>query len=54
MASECPKTPSWAFSAPRFGQKLKKLGFLEVPPSSLLSLHLQIAPLLVQPSPHAI
>jgi hypothetical protein len=53
MASERPKTPSWAFSAPRLAKKMKKIGFLEVPPSSLLSLHLQNAPLLAQPSSHA-
>jgi hypothetical protein len=36
------------------GQKMKKIGFLEVPPSSFLSLHLQNAPPLAQPIPHAI
>jgi hypothetical protein len=32
---------------------MKKIGFLEVSPSSLLSLHLQNAPLFIQPSTHA-
>jgi hypothetical protein len=54
MASERPKTPSWDFFGTSFGQKTKKLGFLEVSPSSLLSLHLQNTPLFIQPSTHAI
>ena len=53
MASERSKTPSWAFSAPCLAKKLKKIGFLEVPPSNLLSLHLKNAPLLAQPNQHA-
>jgi hypothetical protein len=53
MASERPKTPVWALSAPQIGQKTKKLGLLEVPPSSLLSLHLQNVPMLFEPGSHA-
>jgi len=54
IASERPKTPSWDFSASRLAKKMKKLGFLEVSPSSLSSLHIQIAPLFIQPSTHTI
>jgi hypothetical protein len=52
MALECPKTLAglfWHLVWP----KIEEDRLPGSPPSKLLSLHLQIAPLLAQPIPHA-
>ena len=50
MASERPKTPSWAFSAPDLA-KIEEDRLPGSSPSNLMSLDRQNAPLSPQPSP---